>query len=346
MRAVVIHRHGGPEVLEPAEVDIPRPATGEALIRVRAVSVNAFLDGANRAGRVPFARYGFPHILGSEHAGEVVAYGPDTPATIALGSSVAVHNAVACKSCKPCAQGRAESCANLELIGVMRPGAYAEYSVAPVDNLRILPPGLTMTDAAAMSVNGPLATVQLMDARVRPGDTVLIQGAASATGTMAAVVARAMGCQVLGTSRSQDKIDELHRLDILDGIFDSTDPDVLDDIRSASAGGADVVIDNVGSAELWTLTMAALAPLGRVASSGAMFGGRVELDVAQLYRNSQQIIGVRSANEESRDLFWRLVERHQLRPVIDSVFPLAQVADAHRRLATMANIGRVVVSID
>ena len=346
MRAVVIHRHGGPEVLEPAEVEVPRPAAGEALIRVRAVSVNAFLDGANRAGRVPFARYDFPHILGSEHAGEVVAYGPDTAGTIPLGSAVAVHNAVACGSCKACAQGRAESCLNLELIGVMRPGAYAEYSIAPVENLRVLPPGLTMTDAAAMSVNGPLATVQLLDARVRPGDTVLIQGAASATGTMAAVVARAMGCQVLGTSRSVDKMDELRRLQILDGVFDSTDPDVLDAIRSASAGGVDIVIDNVGSAALWKLSMDALGPLGRVASSGAMFGGRVELDVAQLYRNSQQVIGVRSANETSRDAFWHLVERDQLRPVVDSVFPLDQVADAHRRLETMANVGRVVVSID
>ncbi len=346
MRAVVIHRHGGPEVLEPAEVDIPRPGPGEALIRVRAVSVNAFLDGANRAGRVPFARYEFPHILGSEHAGEVVGYGPDTPETVPLGSAVAVHNAVACGSCKPCGQGRAESCSNLELIGVMRPGAYAEYAVAPVENLRVLPPGLSMTDAAAMSVNGPLATVQLMDARARPGETVLVQGAASATGTIAAVVARAMGCQVLGTSRSPDKLDELRRLNILDGVFDSADPDVLTDIRSASGGGVDVVIDNVGSAELWKLTMAALGPLGRVASSGAMFGGRVELDVAQLYRNSQQIIGVRSANEASRELFWDLVERCRLRPVVDSVYPLDQVADAHRRLETMANVGRVVVSID
>ena len=346
MRAVVIHRHGGPEVLEPAEVQIPHPARGEALIKVRAVSVNAFLDGANRAGRVPFARYKFPHILGSEHAGEVAGYGADTPETIPLGSSVAVHNAVACGSCRPCAQGRAESCTNLELIGVTRPGAYAEYSVAPVDNLRVLPPGLPLTDAAAMSVNGPLATVQLMDARARPGDTVLIQGAASATGTMVAVVARAMGCQVLGTSRSHDKIDQLRRLEIFDGLYDSTSPDVLDEIRTASGGGVDIVIDNVGSAELWKLTMAALGPLGRVACSGAMFGGRVELDVAQLYRNSQQIIGVRSANEASRDTFWDLVERHQLRPVIDSVYPLAQVADAHRRLETLANVGRVVVSID
>lgn len=346
MRAMVISRHGGPEVLEPAEIEAPKPAVGEALIRVRAVSVNAFLDVKNRAGLVPFARYQFPHVLGSEHAGEVVGYGPDTVGEIPLGSAVVVHNAVSCGFCKSCADGRAESCVNLELIGVMRPGAYAEYSVAPVENLRVLPSGLTMADAAAMSVNGPLATVQLMDARAHAGDTVLVQGAASATGTMAAVVARAMGCRVFGTTRSQEKLAELRRLAIFDSVLDSTSPQVLEDIRAASGGGIDIVIDNVGSVDLWKLTMAALGPLGRVVTSGAMFGGRVEVDLAQLYRNSQQIIGVRSANEPARERFWQLVEEQNLRPVIDSVFPLPDVANAHRRLEAMANTGRVIVSVD
>ena len=70
----MIRQHGGPEVLQPADLPIPEPARGEALVRVKAVSVGGFLDVANRMGRVAFARYSFPHVLGSEHAGEVAAF--------------------------------------------------------------------------------------------------------------------------------------------------------------------------------------------------------------------------------------------------------------------------------
>lgn len=345
MHAMVIRRHGDPDVLEPADMPTPEPGSGEALIRVRAVSVNTFLDVANRAGRVPFARYDFPHILGSEHAGEIVAYGPDTPAIIPVGSRVVVHNAISCGTCKPCADGRAESCVKIELVGVTRPGAYAEFTVVPTANLRPVPQHASLVEAAAMSLNGPLATVQLIDADVRAGDAVLVQGAASSTGTMSAVVARALGCRVFGTTRSPAKLAELQRLDLFDAVLDSGGPDVLDEIRALSGGGVDIVVDNVGSPELWQLTMAALAPLGRVVSSGAMFGGKVELDIAALYRLSQRVIGVRSANEPSRALFWQLVDDHKLHPVIDSVFGLDAAADAHRRLEAMSNVGRVVIEV-
>ena len=345
MNAMVIRRHGDPDVLEAATVPTPVPGVGEALVRVHAVSVNGFLDVANRAGRVPFARYDFPHILGSEHAGEVAAYGPDTPEILPVGSRVVVHNAISCGTCKPCSDGRAESCVELELVGVTRPGAYAEFTVVPVVNLRPMPQHASFVEAAAMSVNGPLATVQLTDADVRAGDTVLVQGAASATGTMCAVVARALGCRVLGTTRSPAKLAALAALDLFDALLDSRAPDVLDEIRERSDGGADIVVDNVGSPELWRLTMASLAPRGRVVTSGAMFGGKVELDLGALYRSSQRVIGVRSANDPSRDLFWQLVDEQQLRPVIDSVFSLAAAADAHRRLEAMSNVGRVVIEV-
>ncbi len=345
MHAMVIRRHGDPGVLERADMPTPRAGSGEVLIRVRAVSVNVFLDVANRAGRVPFARYDFPHILGSEHAGEVVEYGPDTDAKFPIGSRVVVHNAISCGSCKPCSDGRAESCANLNLVGVTRPGAYAQFTVVPAINLRPLPQHVSFVEAAAMSVNGPLATVQLTDADVRAGDTVLVQGAASSTGTMSAVVARALGCRVFGTTRSPSKLAELQRLELFDAVLDSSEPGVLNQIRERSSGGVDIVVDNVGSPELWKLTMGALAPRGRVVSSGAMFGGKVELNLAALYLASQRVIGVRSANEASRALFWQLVEDHQLRPVIDSTFPLDAVADAHRRLEAMSNVGRVVIEV-
>jgi NADPH:quinone reductase-like Zn-dependent oxidoreductase len=347
VRAVVIRRHGGPEVLEPTQVEQPQPGTGEALVRVQAVSVNGFLDVANRAGLVPFARYTFPHILGSEHAGEVVAYGPDTLPVLPLGTPVVVHNAVSCGECKSCAAQRPETCSNLRLLGVMLPGAYAEYTSVPVANLRPIPRGCSALDAAAMSLNGPLATTQLTDADVRPGETVLVQAAASSTGTMAAVVARALGCRTIGTTRHAAKKEQLERLGLFDVVLDSTSPHVTDDVYAASGGdGADIVIDNVGAPELWEVTSSCLATRGRIVTSGAMFGGRVELDLARLYRSGQRVIGVRSSNDAGRDRFWQLVDDHQLRPVIDTIHALDDVETAHRRLEAMANVGRVMLSVD
>ena len=100
MHAMVIHRHGEPEVLEAAEIPTPAPAQGEALIRVHAVSVNAYLDVTARAEPLPWiAPFTFPHVLGSEHVGEVAGYGPGTDGPFPVGTQVVVRNTVFCGRC-------------------------------------------------------------------------------------------------------------------------------------------------------------------------------------------------------------------------------------------------------
>ena len=346
MRAIVIDSHGAPDVLRPTEVEDPVPSPGEALIKVGAVSVNAFLDVSNRAGHVPFARYDFPHILGSEHAGEVAAYGPDTDGPVAVGAAVAVSNTVPCGTCDACGRGDDESCDSLGIIGVTRTGAYAEYSVVPVSNLRPLPAGVDAIQASALGVNGPLALRQLVKARAAPGETVLVQAAASAAGTMAMVVARTLGHRVLGSVRSPSKADRLAELSLADAIVDSTADGFGDRIRDLTDGaGADIVIDNIAAPELWAQSLDALAVGGRIVTSGAKFGGTVSLDVRSLYTKSQEIIGVRTSNAEARDRLWQLVADEGVRPVVDRVYPLADVADAHRRIEAGENVGRVVVEV-
>ncbi len=350
MHAIVIRRHGGPDVLEPAEIDAPRPGAGEALVRVGAVSVNAFLDVSNRAGAVPFARYDFPHVLGSEHAGTVEGYGPDTEAPLSVGTPVVVRNTVFCLRCDMCRAGSTEACRTLGIIGVTRPGAYAELTTVPVANLRPLPPGCGPVEATAMAVNGPLGYAQLRAAGIdgAGGDrsgTVLVQGAGSASGSMAAIVAKALGRTVLGTARGAGRAARLAALPMYDAVVDSTAPDARERIANLTGGaGVDVVIDNLAAPGLWHLGMDVLAPRGRLVTSGAKFGGTVEVDVRALYTLSKRIIGLRSAAEEDHDGFWKLVETASVRPLIDSVLPLDEVADAHRRIEAGANVGRIVLT--
>jgi NADPH:quinone reductase-like Zn-dependent oxidoreductase len=346
MRAMVIRRHGGPDVLEPAETARPEPGGGEALVRVDAVSVNAFLDVSNRAGRVPFARYDFPHVLGSEHAGTVAGYGEGTAGPLPVGTPVVVRNTVFCGSCDMCVAGSSEACRTLGVIGVNRPGAYAEYTVVPVENLRPLPPGCGPVEATAMAVNGPLGYAQLRAAGIDETRTVMIQGAGSSSGSMAAIVARALGKTVLGTARGGERVARLRALPMYDAIVDSTAPDARQQIGELTGGlGVDVVIDNLAAPVLWQLGMDVLAPRGRVVTSGAKFGGTVEVDLRTLYTLSKRVIGLRSASEHDHDAFWKLVETATVRPLIDSVRPLDEVADAHRRIESGENVGRVVLTV-
>jgi len=347
MRAVVIHSHGGPEVLTLEEVADPIPQAGEALVRVEAVSVNAFLDVSNRAGHVPFARYEFPHILGSEHAGSLVALGPDTSSDLSPGDPVIVSNMVPCRSCEHCNAGNTESCLNEGMIGVTMPGAYAEYSVVPVTNVRRRPDGYSALEAAAMGVNGPLALAQLIEARAEKGSWVLVQAGASSAGTMACVVAERLGCKVIATTRSAEKNQALHDLGIVGHTVDSTSADSLDQIMAITGGrGVDIVIDNIADRDLWKLSMASLTNRGRLVTSGAKFGSVVEINVRDLYTKSRRVLGLRSSNLAANDQFWSMVAAERMTPVIDSVYPLAEAAEAHRRIESNANIGRVMLTID
>jgi NADPH:quinone reductase-like Zn-dependent oxidoreductase len=345
MRAIVIREHGGPEVLQAVELPVPEPSAGEALVRVRAVSVNAFLDISNRMGLVAFARYSFPHVLGSEHSGTIEALGEGAYTDLSEGDDVVVSNRITCGSCANCKAGREEACSELGVIGVTRPGAYAEYSVVPVENLRRLPTVMTHIEASAMIVNGPLAQHQLDLASAEAGDWVLVQAAASASGSMALRAAQHRGCRVIGTSRQAWKRDRLEELGA-DVVLDSSRHDFADAVREVTDGrGASVAINNVGDPDLWEKTIESVGTRGRIVTSGAKFGERATFNARTFYERNQTIIGVRTANRESTERCWAQIDGG-LRPVVDEVLPLERVADAHRRIEAGMNVGRVVLSVD
>lgn len=255
-------------------------------------------------------------------------------------------NAIPCGTCALCTSGRVMACPNVDIIGVTIPGAYAEYTVVPVRNLRIIPSQVTAVEAAGMNVLGPLAVQQMMAADATPGRFVLVQAAASPSGAMAGTVAKAYGMRVVGTTRSPGKIAQLDALGIFEHIVDSTSPDALRQLQDFSGGhGMDIVVDNIGEPTLWELTLAALAPGGVVVCSGTKFNGILNVDMRRLYQSGQRIIGMRASSQEARDTFWGMVADGLITPVIDSTYPLEQAAEAHRRIESGDNIGRPVITV-
>jgi NADPH:quinone reductase-like Zn-dependent oxidoreductase len=227
---------------------------------------------------------------------------------------------------------------------VTMPGAYAEYSVVPVENLRRLPAGMSHVEASAMIVNGPLAQHQLDLAGAKQGDWVLIQAAASGSGSMAVRSAQHRGCRVIATSRQGWKRERLAELGA-DVVLDSGQEDFAAAVKNATgANGADVAIINIGDPHLWEQTVESVASRGRIVTSGAKFGERAMFNVRTFYERNQTLIGVRTANRESTERCWAQVERG-LRPVVDEVFALEQVAQAHRRVEAGMNVGRVVLTV-
>jgi NADPH:quinone reductase-like Zn-dependent oxidoreductase len=342
MRAVVFARFGGPEVLQVAEVPVPAVGAGEVLVRVGAVSIGRLLDLTARAGTHPYARFVLPHVLGAEHAGTVTAVG-DGVSEVRAGDRVAVFPVLTCGSCQACRDGTTEACPRLQIIGVHRQGAYAEYTVVPAANVHVLAAGLDPCTAAGLALAGPVAYNQLSQAGLRAGDWVLVQGGSSALGSATAALAAHLGARVIGTSRSAGKRQRMLETGMAAAV-DSASPTFVDDVLTLTGGaGVNVAVDNLGDERVFEQTLAVLGTRGTVVTSGAFLGQKPRLDVLRLYSRCQRILGVRTGNAASAAALWREVDRG-LRPVIDRAFPVRRAADAHRYLEQDSNMGRVVLT--
>jgi NADPH:quinone reductase-like Zn-dependent oxidoreductase len=340
MRALQFDRFGPPEVLHVVERPVPDPAAGEVLVRVAAVGVGRLLDVAARAGRHPYAGFVLPHVPGAEHSGVVSALGSGV-SEFAVGDRVAVFPGVSDQTCRDCRDGRTEACSALEVIGVHRPGACAEFVAVPATNLHPVPQGVGPVEAAALALGGAVAANQLSQAGLSDGDWVLVQGGASALGCTTAALARHLGARVIATSRSPAKREGLRGLGFT--ALDTHSPDLVASVLGLTGDrGADVVVDNLGHPDVWRTSLACLATGGAVVCSGAFLGGQVEMNPLTLYSRCQRIIGVRTGSLDSFRAVWREVGRG-FGAVIDRTFPASRAAEAHRHVEADANVGRVVL---
>ena len=330
MRAIVISKPGGPEVLQLRDVPEPLPSRGEVRIRIRAAAVNR-ADLLQRRGKYPPPPGVSPDIPGLECAGEVDRLGDDVT-ELAVGARV---------------------------FGIVGGGAYAEYVVAHARTVTTLPRGMAFAEAAAI----PEAFITAWDAMVgqaqlMPGETALVSAAGSGVGTAALQIARALGARVIGTARSGAKLERARALGLTDAIAIARSPGppvYADHVLALTDGrGADVILELVGGAYL-TEDLACVAPKGRIVVVGTMAGTTASVDLGALMHKRARIHGtvLRSRPLEEKiggalalgRYMVPLFSSGALRPVIDRVFPLEAAADAHRLLETNDTFGKIVLEV-
>jgi NADPH:quinone reductase-like Zn-dependent oxidoreductase len=269
MKAVAMHRHGGPEVLRYEEMPDAVPGVGEALVRVRACALN-HLDIWTRKGQAGRA-VPFPHILGNDIAGEVVSL--RTPVEgIASGDRVIVSPGTSCGRCQACLSGEDSSCRQYRILGYQIAGGYAELVRVPVQNLISLPADIPFEEAAAFPLVFLTAWRMLVTrARVRIGEDVLVWAAGSGVGMAAVQVAKLHGARVIATAGSAAKLEQAKTLGA-DEVIDHHKQDVVAEVkRLTGRKGADVVVEHVGEAT-WERSILALAHRGRLVTCGATTG--------------------------------------------------------------------------
>jgi NADPH2:quinone reductase len=323
MTAIAISSPGGPEVLTPQTRPLPQPGPGEILVKVAAAGVNR-PDISQRMGRYP-PPPGASDLPGLEIAGEVVGLGEGASAW-KLGDKI---------------------CA------LVHGGGYAEYCKVHESHALPVPSGLTMVEAAALPETFFTVWVNVFDmAGLKPGEWLLVHGGSSGIGTTAIMLAKALGAKVIATAGSDEKCDACRKLGA-DGAINYKTTDFVPAVMEITGGhGADVILDMVGGPYVERNHQCA-AMDGRVAQIAFMQGAKVDLRhmSQRRVRHMGSTLRPRTVAEKGaiaaalREKVWPLIEAGQIRPVMDSTYPLAEAPKAHARLETSQHIGKVVLTL-
>jgi len=340
MLAVRFHEEGGPDVLRLEDAPDPVAAPGHVLVQVRTASLN-HLDVWCRRGLPSVPK---PHIPGADACGTVAALGPGVTG-VDLGTRVCVDPTLSCGACAECWAGRQPLCRRFGVLGEHVDGSHAELVAVPVRNVHPVPPGLGDAEAGAFGLVFTTTWRMLVTrAAVRAGEWVLIWGIGGGVATAALEIARAHGARTIVTSSSQAKLDRA-RAAGADVALDHHRDDVPAAVREATGGrGADVVVESVGAAT-WERSLRAAARGGRIAVCGATSGRTPETRLPLVWFRHLSILGSTMGSDADFRAVLELLASGRARPVVDSVVPLAEVADAHRRLEAGRQSGKLVLQV-
>lgn len=326
MRAVVISEFGAPEVLQIKQVDAPQPGRGEIRVRVKATSVNR-ADVMQRLGHYPAPADCPQDIPGLEFAGVVDAIG----------------------------DGAGDWKLNDRVFGLCGGGSYADYVVVHGRTLAPIPKALSFEQAAAI----PEVFLTAYDALVSQmhlvsGDNVLISAVGSGVGTAAVQIVKALGARSIGTSRTEEKLEEAKRLGLDDGIVVKDAKFAEQVLKLTDGKGVDLVLELTGGPYVEE-DLACMAPQGRLIVVGLVAGSKATVNLGKILSSRLEIKGTtmrRRPLEEKiqvTNVFVKqvlpLFEKGLLKPIIAKTFKLEESAEAHHFMQADKNFGKVVLTL-
>lgn len=325
MRCIECAAPGGPETLRPAERPLPRPGPGEVLVKVAAAGVNR-PDVLQREGRYP-PPPGASDILGLEVAGTVAALGAGVEG-LEVGDT---------------------------LCGLTTGGGYAEYCTVPAAQCLPLPAGLGFEEAAALPETFFTVWSNLFDrAGLKPGESVLVHGGAGGIGTTAIQLAHRFGTRVMATAGSAEKCALCRELGAERAVNYRAEDFVAAAKEFTAAKGMDVILDMVGG-DYIARNLKALAPEGRLVQIAFQLGSRIEIDLMPVMLKRLTLTGstlrIQSVDRKAaiaralRDRVWPLLQSGSVRPLVTATYPLAEAAEAHRRLVAPDHTGKIVLRV-
>jgi NADPH:quinone reductase len=324
MRYIEIAEPGGPEVLRIATGSVPRPGPGEVLVRVEAAGINR-ADLLQRQGHYPPPPGASP-ILGMEVSGHVAGFGPATSGRLRAGDPV---------------------CA------LLAGGGYAEYCVAPEGQCMAVPAGTSLRDAAGIPEAAITVWANLFEPRRLFADNFfMVQGGSSGIGSLAIQIAHAFGARVATTAGTDEKCEFCLSIGAEVAINYRTQDWAAELARWSQPRGIDCILDMIGG-DYFAKHVGLLATGGRLVHIAFSHGSLVTIDLRALMTKRLLITGStlrpRTVAEKSslaravEQELWPLFANGQLRPIIDTAFPMERAADAHRLMESGRHTGKIVL---
>jgi NADPH:quinone reductase-like Zn-dependent oxidoreductase len=317
VKAVRIHEDGGPEVLRYEDAPEPKAGSGEVLIELRAASLN-HLDVWVRKGLPSVPK---PRILGADGAGVRV----DTGERVVINPGLEHGDAIT-------------------VIGEHMDGTHAELIAVPETNVYPLPDSISFEEAAAFPLVFETAWRMLVTkGRLQPDEWVLIWGIGGGVATASLAIAKALGARCVVTSSSEEKLARARELGANVAVNHNGE-DVAAEVKRATDGGVHVVVETVGEAT-WKSSLALARPSARICVCGATSGPNPPANLHRMWWKQLTIYGSTMGKKRDFEGAFDLIKSGRAKPVIDSVFPLAEARAAHERLESGRQMGKVVLSI-
>ncbi|MBL7014425.1 MAG: zinc-binding dehydrogenase [Candidatus Marinimicrobia bacterium] len=338
MIAARFHEHGGPEVLKIESIPIPEINDNQLLVEMRATALN-HLDIWVRRGipGVPL-----PMIPGSDGAGIVRKVGNNISAYLP-GDEIMIQPLLYCGECDLCRNGHENHCSAFGILGETCNGTCANFIAVEEKNIIKKPPQLSFIEAAGFSLVAQTSYEMLvMRAKIKSGETVLVWGASSGVGSMAVQIAKTFDCHVIAISSTEEKCKKIQSLGA-DKTINHKNGNVYENVMDYTNGlGVNIVFEHVGQAT-WDTSMKVLKKGGRVVTCGATTGQKANINLTHVFYKQLSILGSTMGSVKAMSDVVKLLNRGKIKPVVDKVFSLESIQDAHLYLESGNQFGKVII---